>query len=60
MKNLKTLEGITELTKNEQKTIMGGNAPICEEGTTAKRCPKVGSAPPYWVCVPNVYQGGCD
>lgn len=57
---MKNLKGIKELTKNEQKTVMGGGAPICEEGSTARRCPKVGSVPAFWICVPNGYEGGCD
>ncbi len=37
LKNILDLEGAQKLTKNEQKGIKGGKAPICDEGYCAVR-----------------------
>ena len=52
LKNILNLEGAQELSANEQKTIIGGDAPVCEEGLVAKRCTEFGTVPSYWLCVP--------
>jgi hypothetical protein len=33
LKNILNLEGAQEISPIEQKTIVGGNAPVCEEGS---------------------------
>jgi len=53
LKNILNLEGTKELSTNEQKMIDGGNAPVCNEGSFAKRCNEFGTVPYYWACVPN-------
>lgn len=53
LKNILNLEGAKELSANEQKMISGGDAPICNEGSFAKRCNEFGTVPYYWDCVPN-------
>jgi hypothetical protein len=52
LKNILNLEGAQELSANEQKIIIGGDAPVCEEGLVAKRCTEFGTVPSYWLCVP--------
>jgi hypothetical protein len=59
LKNILNLEGAQEISANEQKTIKGGNAPVCEEGSVAKRCSDFGTVPYYWTCVPLNYVGPC-
>lgn len=59
LKNIMNLKGAQELNSKEQKSIIGGNAPVCEEGYTARRCPKSGNTPAYWNCVPNYYNDAC-
>jgi hypothetical protein len=53
LKNILNLEGAEELSANEQKTILGGNAPVCDDGFIAKRCTEFGTVPSFWLCVPN-------
>ncbi|MEZ0128384.1 hypothetical protein AB9T88_00625 [Flavobacterium sp. LBUM151] len=45
-KDLLKLVGAEELTAAEQKTIVGGGAPICDIGFYAKRCTDLGTVPP--------------
>lgn len=52
LKNILNLKGTKELSANEQKSITGGNAPVCEEGFVAKRCTEFGTVPSFWLCVP--------
>jgi hypothetical protein len=59
LKNILNLEGAQEISASEQKTIVGGNAPVCEEGFVAKRCTDFGTVPSYWTCFPLGYVGGC-
>jgi hypothetical protein len=59
LKNILKLDGAQKLTKNEQKSINGGNAPICPDGEKAKRCTEGGTVPGYWECVPNNFNGYC-
>jgi hypothetical protein len=59
LKNILKLKGAEELTASEQKTIIGGNAPICEDGFIAKRCTEFGTVPSYWTCLPASYVGSC-
>ena len=59
LKNILNLEGAEELSANEQKTILGGNAPVCEVGSVARRCTDLGEVPSYWTCVPLGYSGPC-
>lgn len=59
LKNILKLKGAVELTASEQKTINGGNAPICDDGFKAKRCTEFGTVPAYWSCMPNSYVGSC-
>lgn len=49
LKKILNLQDAQELSKNEQKSIIGGSAPICEEGYVAKRC--FGTTPAHWECV---------
>jgi hypothetical protein len=51
LKKIFELNGVAELSKEEQQKINGGNAPICEGNTTAKRCPRTATSPAYWICV---------
>ncbi|MDQ6470245.1 hypothetical protein RB619_06285 [Flavobacterium sp. LHD-80] len=51
LKKIFELHGAAELSKEEQRGIKGGNAPVCEENTTAKRCPRTATSPAYWICV---------
>lgn len=51
-KDLLKLVGAQELSADEQKTITGGNAPVCNEGSIAKRCTEFGTVPAFWDCVP--------
>lgn len=53
LKNILSLEGAEELSANEQKMITGGNAPVCNPGSFAKRCSEFGTVPAYWDCVPD-------
>jgi len=53
LKKILKLEGAKELSAKEQKTIIGGDAPICPEGSFAKRCNEFGTVPYYWECVAN-------
>ncbi|RZJ50178.1 MAG: hypothetical protein EOO44_16910 [Flavobacterium sp.] len=59
LKSILKLEGAHELTVNEQKALVGGNAPVCEQGSVAKRCSDFGEVKPYWTCVPLNYSGPC-
>lgn len=59
LKNILNLEGAEELSATEQKSILGGNAPLCDDGFTAKRCTESGTVPAYWACVPINYVGAC-
>ncbi|PWB19840.1 hypothetical protein [Flavobacterium sp. HTF] len=59
IKNILNLEGAQEISANEQKTIVGGNAPVCGEGAVARRCTDFGTVPAYWTCVPLDYVGRC-
>ena len=59
LKKILNLEGAEELNANEQKSIIGGNAPICEIGFFAKRCTDLGTVPPYWSCLPIGWAGPC-
>lgn len=58
-KDLLKLVGAEELSANEQKTIVGGNAPVCDIGFYAKRCTDLGTVPSYWTCLPNGWTGPC-
>jgi len=59
LKKILNLEGAIELSANEQKTIIGGEAPICDPGFFAKRCTDFGTVKAYWSCMPNGYTGAC-
>ena len=59
LKNILNLDGAEELSATEQKTIIGGNAPVCEEGFFAKRCTDLGTSPAYWSCLPIGWSGPC-
>ncbi len=59
LKNILKLKGAVELTANEQKTMNGDQAPICEDGFKAKRCTEFGTVPAHWNCIPNNYVGSC-
>jgi hypothetical protein len=37
LKNILKLEGAQKLTKKEQKSIKGSNAPVCDQGLCAVR-----------------------
>ena len=59
LKNILNLEGAQELSANEQKTIIGGDAPVCDPGFVARRCTDFGTVPSYWTCLPVNYPGAC-
>jgi hypothetical protein len=50
LKNISNLEGAQKLTKNEQKMISAGNAPICDDGFCAQRVLENGVR--VWRCLP--------
>jgi hypothetical protein len=50
LKNILKLEGAQKLTKNEQKSIKGGNAPLCPDGECAMRVFESGRW--IWICEP--------
>jgi hypothetical protein len=50
LKNILKLEGAQELTKNEQKSIKGSNAPLCNDGLCAIRVKENGRW--SWRCLP--------
>ena len=50
LKNILKLKGAQELSKNEQKIINGGNAPICGDGLCARRVKENGRW--LWECLP--------
>lgn len=59
IKNILNLEGAEELSVSEQKSTLGGIAPLCDDGFTAKRCTEFGTVPAYWSCLPVNYVGSC-
>ncbi|MCD0474470.1 MULTISPECIES: hypothetical protein [unclassified Flavobacterium] len=50
LKTILNLEGAHKLTKNEQKMISAGGAPICETGFCARKVLVEGEL--EWRCVP--------
>lgn len=50
LKNISNLEGAHKLTKNEQKMINGGNAPLCETGFCAEN--RFTDGKWVWRCMP--------
>ena len=58
LKKILELKGTTELSREEQKSISGGNAPVCESGM-AKHCPRTATEPAYWICVSSI-NDTCD
>ncbi|WP_165763216.1 hypothetical protein [Flavobacterium sp. AJR] len=50
LKNILNLEGAQKITKNEQKSITGGGAPLCDEGFCAERLLENGKW--IWRCMP--------
>jgi hypothetical protein len=50
LRNISKLEGAQELTKNEQKSIKGSNAPLCDDGFCAARVKENGIW--VWRCLP--------
>jgi hypothetical protein len=50
LKNILKLEGAQKLTKNEQKSIKGAGAPICDDGYCAVRYTVNGKT--VWRCEP--------
>lgn len=59
LKNILNLEGSQKLTKDEQKALRGGSAPLCSDGFKAQRCTEGGTVPWYWTCVSVSHVGPC-
>ncbi|MBP1168085.1 MULTISPECIES: hypothetical protein [unclassified Chryseobacterium] len=45
------MKNLRKLLKSDLKSIIGGNAPECPEGTTACYIPGSNGIPPRWRCV---------